>query len=197
MICMIFPKDPKQLRKFVIEERKKKSEEERIISFQKILSNLYSLPEFQSATHILGYFGLTSSGEFDTRPLLNRILASEKHLYLPKCALDQIHLDLFQVHNLQTGIEKGAYSIMEPVSNPKNEANSDQMDVILVPGSVFDVFGHRYGFGKGYYDSLLRNYAGCKIAFSYSFAVMNFPLIVHSKDIPMSIIITPEEIFRL
>ncbi len=194
---MEFSRDPKLLRKQILQQRKLISLETRKDAFLKIIYLLHRIPEYQQASSILGYYGKTSSGEFDTSALLEEISRSRKLLYLPRCAADQIQLDLFQIQNFKLDMEMGAYQIMEPIINEKNKGSVADIDVILVPGSVFDREGRRYGYGAGYYDSLLASFSGVKIAFALPFTVMNFPLIVHPQDVPVDIIITPDEIINV
>jgi 5-formyltetrahydrofolate cyclo-ligase len=50
----------------------------------------------------------------------------------------------------------GTYGILEPSGSNGNEVESAALDLIIVPGVVFDRRGNRIGHGKGYYDQLLR-----------------------------------------
>jgi 5-formyltetrahydrofolate cyclo-ligase len=61
---------------------------------------------------------------------------------------------------------KGAFSVREPDGGVV--AQLCDIDIILVPGIVFDRAGHRIGFGKGCYDKLLTDFKGIKIGFCYS-----------------------------
>ena len=66
-----------------------------------------------------------------------------------------------------------------------------QIDVVLVPGLVFDSSGHRLGYGKGYYDrflSLLYPHTFiCGVCYDFQVADNVFP---HPGDIPMHCIVT-------
>ena len=70
------------------------------------------------------------------------------------------------------------------------------MDLIIVPGIVFDVKGNRLGFGKGYYDRFLSpsaNFKAVKIGLAYEFQVV--PKIdAQPHDITMDYIITEKRI---
>ena len=193
---MVLPRDPKILRKLILQKRKEIPLEVRNQKFLEIISHLNNLPEYQKATSVLGYFGKISSGEFDTTDFLKEILISNKHLYLPRCAENKIQLDLYRIYNLEQDVEEGAYQIMEPIINRKNYVSIADLDLVIVPGSVFDREGRRYGYGAGYYDSLLTSYSGVKIAFALTCTVMDFALQVHPKDISVDILITPDEIIR-
>ncbi len=50
----------------------------------------------------------------------------------------------------------------------------DKIDLIVVPGVVFDVTGNRIGYGKGYYDRSLRKYKDVyKIGLAFDFQMVN------------------------
>ena len=160
------------------------------------MASFLQLPEYSQAQHILAYYGKTSSGEFDTVSLLNQILVDKKQLYLPKCASDGVHLDLYEIQDVVFDVKIGAYDIMEPLENLRTQTSLAVIDLIIVPGSVFDLWGNRYGYGAGFYDSLLANYQNIKVAFAHDFAVMQFQLKTHSRDIPMDIILTESRILQ-
>jgi len=160
------------------------------------VASFLKLAEYKKAQHILAYYGKTSSGEFNTVPLLNRILEDKKQLYLPKCASDGVHLDLYEISDVVSDVRLGAYDIMEPRENLNTSTPLALIDLVIVPGSVFDAWGSRYGYGAGFYDTLLAKFHKPKIAFAPDLSVMPFHLKTHPKDIPMSIIITETRIFN-
>ncbi|MHA1720745.1 MAG: 5-formyltetrahydrofolate cyclo-ligase [Promethearchaeota archaeon] len=191
-----FPRDPITLRKFILEKRKRISIKEREVQFKKILNQFYNLPEYQNSNHILGYFGISRNAEFDTLPLLQKILDDKKHLYLTRCVPNQIQLEIYEISNPLSDLEEGQFKIMEPKRNLKKLHNLEKLDIIIVPGLVFDRWGMRYGYGMGYYDSLLGNSmlkTTLKIAFAFSFAVMDFRLKSHDLDVPVDMIITENQ----
>ncbi|MHA1520756.1 MAG: 5-formyltetrahydrofolate cyclo-ligase [Promethearchaeota archaeon] len=190
-----YPRDPKQLRKLVLKKRNLVALDIRASHFQEILKKFLQLPEYTQASHIIGYYGKTSSGEFDTLPLLHHILSEKKTLLLPRCHESEITLDIYKVLDLQSDVELGAYSIHEPKRSCPLVIPPDN-SLILVPGSVFDPFGARYGYGAGFYDNFLKNRTIIKIAFAMDCCVMDFPLNTHSKDIFMDIIITETRVYR-
>ncbi len=48
----------------------------------------------------------------------------------------------------------GTYGIPEPTSSVC--VDMGEVDLVLVPGIAFDRYGHRLGYGKGFYDRLIR-----------------------------------------
>jgi len=190
--------DPILLRQDIKKRRLQIPVTERARAFESILSVLFALPEYKNAKSIAAYYGKTSAGEFDTVPLLNRILYDKKKLALPRVDTQTNHLILFQITDLETDLESGVFGLIEPKNNAAHILDINQFDLILVPGLVFDQFGNRYGYGKGYYDKLLATKsAHCiKIAFVLDELVQTVEISHTSKDIPMDLIITETRIIK-
>ena len=190
------PRDPVALRKYILEMRKNLSESEREILFNKILNQFYNLSEYKKAKHILAYYGISRNAEFNTLGLMEKILNDRKHLYLTRCVPNQIQLEIYEILDPINDLEPGQFKIMEPKFNLKKIDSLESLDIIIVPGLVFDHLGTRYGYGKGYYDSLLGNPSlkhALKVSFAPSFSIMNFQLKSHKLDVPMDMIITENE----
>ena len=83
--------------------------------------------------------------------------------------------------------EKGAFNVNEPQNGTKVEPCD--IDVILVPGIVFDHKGTRIGFGKGCYDRLLKDTDAIKVGFCYDFQICdNIP--AEKYDVNMDFLVT-------
>ena len=85
--------------------------------------------------------------------------------------------------------------IYHPAKKP--EYNSSEIDLVIVPGVVFDVKMARYGRGLGYYDRFLSRLSDVKvIALAYDFQVSKKELKLDEWDIKMDYIITEKRIIQ-
>lgn len=84
---------------------------------------------------------------------INRQLAREGRLVLPR--VDGEELLLCQVANPDSDLKVSQWGIAEPDPSRSSCIAASEVAVALVPGLVFDRFGHRLGYGRGYYDRLL------------------------------------------
>ena len=85
--------------------------------------------------------------------------------------------------------------VYHPAKKP--EYNSSDIDLVIVPGVVFDVKMARYGRGLGYYDRFLSKLPNVKvIALAYDFQVSKRELKLDDWDIKMDYIITEKRVIQ-
>jgi 5-formyltetrahydrofolate cyclo-ligase len=155
-----------------------------------IRDSLKRLPEFKKAQKILFYMPV--HGEVDLSPI-QRLYRKVKKFILPRVK-DETTLHLYYIDCLED-VEKGSFKILEPKLHLKKAAPA-QIDLVLVPGVVFSKDGHRIGYGKGFYDRLLKQVKCPKIGIAYDFQIVeNIPAETH--DTPMDMIITDKRSMRM
>jgi 5-formyltetrahydrofolate cyclo-ligase len=86
--------------------------------------------------------------------LLNNRLISEKRLLLPR--LEKDLLVPYQIFDLTT-LARSPLGYLEPNPNFASKIELSDIQLILVPGLVFDIENFRLGYGKGHYDRLLKD----------------------------------------
>jgi 5-formyltetrahydrofolate cyclo-ligase len=84
---------------------------------------------------------------------------------------------------------------MEPKHDILNKANIEDIDLIIVPGVVFDEHCNRIGFGAGYYDRFLPKRAknSSTIGLAYDYQIIN-KIPTGDYDIPLDFIISEKRI---
>ena len=97
--------------------------------------------------------------------------------------------------NFYNPLNKGSFrenkfSIIEPDPSQSKKVDLKEIQVFLVPGSVFDREGGRIGKGKAYYDHILPKTSALKIGVAWSFQCHSSPLSLESHDIFMDFIVT-------
>jgi len=176
------------IREELLLKRKGLSLREKSTKDRKISLGLMSLPEFERAGVILLYHAI--AGEPDLTPVFMRILREGRRLVLPK--VSGRDLELIAVEDLSS-LSRGAFGILQPQEGER--VSPMDLDVAVVPGIAFDRECYRLGFGKGYYDRLLKEVRAPKVGVAYSFQVLD-RVPRDEWDEPVSILITEEEVIR-
>jgi len=89
------------------------------------------------------------------------------------------------------------YGIRQPVINADNIVEKDDIDLVFVPGVVFDTNGYRIGYGKGYYDRWLKDMPFKKtVGLAYNFQIVN-KLPIRKYDLPVGFIFTEEVVIEV
>ncbi len=160
-----------------------------------IFGKISSLPEYQSAKTIALYYNLPS--EVETISLINQALKEKKKVFLPT-VIDNTNMEFYQITNIYEITNKSTFGIYEPTPNKDKALDKSFLDLIIIPGVVFDISKNRIGFGKGYYDTYLSGTNNVfKIAICFEEQVIKDELIpTTSNDIKMDLIVTEENIYK-
>lgn len=162
------------------------SKEDRGIWSRMIREHVLSWEGFVRARTVMAYVSVGS--EVDTRPLLAHILKSGKRLALPRCEGQGI-MTARAVLDLDDLIP-GALNI--PAPGPYAAIlEKAGIDLILVPGLLFDGAGNRLGQGAGYYDRYLADYDGLTCALAYGAQVIG-RLETQPHDMPVRALATED-----
>ncbi len=175
-----------RLRKEILRKRIEYSD--RFDANKKIVERIRELEEFKKAKTVLLYYPI--KGEPDITPLFYEIKERKGRVAFPKIKGDEI--EAVEVNDLED-LRKGKFNIPEPAGGGK--ISPEELDIVFVPGIVFDMELYRIGFGKGFYDRFLKNVKCPKVGVAYSFQIVNsFP---HSPwDVPLDIIVTEKGVIR-
>ncbi len=153
----------------------------------RICERIVAMAEYLKAKRILCYAALPD--EVQTGGLLREILRSGRSLYLPRTRGS--NLEVAHV-TADTKLERGAYGVPEPVTDEL--ADISDVDLVLAPGVAFDREGNRLGYGKGYFDRLLKDCACPKVGLAYEMQMVDH-VPEHQGDVPMDKVVTEERIY--
>lgn len=150
-----------------------------------VFARVSALGAYQRARTVMAY--AAARGELPLGRVFADALAAGKTLVLPRCAGEGV----MHGHRVDAPdrLVKGAYGILEPGADcPRVEPA--EIDLILVPGTAFDVRGHRIGQGGGYYDRYLNRTQAVRVGVCHDFALLSVvPSEAH--DARMDIVVTP------
>lgn len=151
-----------------------------------IMEKLLSLSQFQKAQVVAFY--LSKSDEVQTENAIKKIL-EEKTILVP-VTKNEIKLVKFTSFS---DLEPALFSVPEPKTK---RYSNQQPDVIVIPGLAFDKHGNRLGYGKGYYDTLLKNLKSIKVGVCFDFQLINnVPSYEHDQKVDT--IITEKRILNV
>ncbi|KKE80152.1 5-formyltetrahydrofolate cyclo-ligase [Oceanobacillus caeni] len=174
-----------ELRKKTITKLKSLSKDERLEIEQKLRNKLVDSDLWKRAKTI----GITISQgfEWDTTPIIKKAWDEGKAVCVPKCLPDK-EMVFYIIHDFHL-LEKGLYDIPEPNPEKATKVKKQDMDLLIVPGVVFDHNGYRIGFGGGYYDRFLVDFPNETISLASHFQVIE-QLPIDSHDLPVTCIVT-------
>ncbi|HCC55116.1 MAG TPA: 5-formyltetrahydrofolate cyclo-ligase [Desulfobulbaceae bacterium] len=130
------------------------SVEERQLKSRFITDRLLALPEFAGARNILTYVSFRS--EVETLPLIAHCLQKGITVSVPLTLVTEHRLLAYAITDPGRDLAPGYCGILEPLPTlPLLDPVS--IELVVMPGSVFDMRGGRLGYGGGYYDRFLQN----------------------------------------
>ena len=179
----------KEMRKQILEKRNSLTKEEIKEKSKLIEEKLFSLPEYKKAKTVS--FFVSFGSEVDTHDMIKEAL-KEKEVCVPVVQGDYIALS--KINGLGDLDKEGKYGILEPSSII--EVDKEMVDLIIVPGVAFDKKGYRIGYGKGYYDNLLRDYKGNTIGLCFALQMIG-KVPVKEHDVRVKKVITEKEIIYI
>ena len=163
------------VRKWAISKRK---ELDMNVISSVLADKLTKMEEYKKAKNIMIFYPLKN--EVDLRILLKD---KTKKFYLPKINGENLLCCPYEEDG-ETCMS--CFNTCEPISEP---CSKSCIDVVIVPALAVDINGFRIGYGKGFYDRFLKNYAGLKVVCIPSKLIVKtvFP---EKHDIRMDFVIT-------
>jgi len=135
---------------------------------------LASMKEFIDAKTVMAYMDFRN--EVPTGMIIESIRSSGKKLVLPLTDknFNIIPYEIPEEGTLTDYLVTSAHGIAEPDPNLCREADPSSIDLIIIPGSAFDQYENRMGYGKGCYDRFLAALPSVpfKLALAYDFQVL-------------------------
>lgn len=131
---------------------------------------------------------ISNKPEVDTTPLIEALWKLGKRVAVPKCNAKTKDMYFYVFQNFSE-LEMVYMHLREPIPALTEHVEAADIDVMIVPGVVFDESGYRIGYGGGFYDRYLTNYNGELIVLAFDEQVIsNVP--TESHDLPVNLIIT-------
>ncbi|WP_370642262.1 5-formyltetrahydrofolate cyclo-ligase [Virgibacillus salidurans] len=185
--------DKLQLRKSAIEKLKNIPEKTKQTIEKQLIDHLVNSTLWKEADTV----GITMSQgfEWDTTAIIEAAWKQNKIVCVPKCIPQEKKLTFYQLDSYDQ-LEVVYYNLMEPKPNETREIDKAAIDLLIVPGLLFDKGGFRIGFGGGYYDRFLMDYPNETVSLLHgSQLVEKIPR--EEFDLPVKHLITEDGIDEL
>ncbi len=159
---------------------------------KKIIESLMDLEYYKSANTIMCYISFGS--EINTHDFIKTSIMSGKRIAVPvtfhepRVMKPSLLLDFDE-------LELGYYNILTPKKEFIRYIDPKEIDLVIVPGAVFDRRGYRIGYGGGYYDRFLANdidKSTKRISLAFDLQIVD-EVPKEDHDIPVDMIITEKE----
>ncbi len=141
------------LRQEMLTRRDKLTEQERHKKSRALTERLCSFERYRQARSILFFVSFRS--EVDTLFLMSEALMRDVQVAVPLTLTKEKELQAFAIKDLAKDLVPGYQGIFEPDPERCALVKPSVLDLVVVPGSVFDHQGGRMGYGGGYYDRFL------------------------------------------
>ena len=176
-------KEQASMRAIVEQRRRLMSAQEVAEQSALIIAQIEQMSAFREAQTVMLYYPIHN--EVDLRPLLTKY-ADQKTFLLPVTHRHSMEVRPYDGEDM---MRKGRLGVPEP----QTETYNGPIDLILVPGVVFDQHRHRIGRGGGYYDKFLAQHLSAKkVGVCYTFQLKKHDIPHLWKDLKMDRVVTPQ-----
>ncbi|GEM00483.1 5-formyltetrahydrofolate cyclo-ligase [Halolactibacillus halophilus] len=154
---------------------------EKVLYQQFIETDLYKNSEIIGVT-------VSHAHEWDTRNIIKRAISDGKRVCVPLCLTETKTLDFYYLTSFDQ-LSVGHFHLLEPNPAVMNKTELSAIDLLIVPGVVFDNAHYRIGHGGGYYDRLLEKFSGRTLSLLHeSQYIDRIPVEIHDQPVERLII---------
>ncbi|RWZ60073.1 5-formyltetrahydrofolate cyclo-ligase [Halobacillus fulvus] len=174
------------LRKKAMNTLKALTSDERLSIEQGIYNHLFNSAYWKNAKTI----GVTVSRgfEWETRPIIEKGWQENKTIVVPKCMPETKGMQFYILTSFDQ-LESVYFGLQEPDPELTLPVGKHTIDLLLVPGLLYNLEGFRIGFGGGFYDRFLTDYEGTSMLVA-SVMQQHEPLPVESFDQKVDFLLT-------
>lgn len=187
--------DKKILRREILAKRAKLGTDGNISLSEDIVNKLVESEFYQNARTIMTFISFGS--EIDTHEFIKKGIADGKNISVPVTFHEGRIMKPSIIKSFDE-LEPGYFNILTPKQEFIRYIDPLEIDLIIVPGAVFDRSGYRVGYGGGYYDRFLSNEIRSdipKVGIAFDLQVVD-SVPKENHDIPVDYIITEIEIIK-
>ncbi|WP_340001904.1 5-formyltetrahydrofolate cyclo-ligase [Oceanobacillus sp. FSL K6-0127] len=184
--------DKTKLRKEAIDRLKKIAMHEKKKIEDQLKERLLSSELWKNANTI----GMTIAQDFEwaTGSIIEAGWKQNKRIVVPKCIPVDKQLHFYAINTFNQ-LESVYFDLLEPIPDRKRFVAKKDIDLLIVPGILFDKHGYRIGFGGGYYDRFLVDFNQKTVSLcSDEQLVDHIPKEKH--DLPVQYVITANKIIH-
>jgi len=181
----------RDVRRSVLAARDALGEAERVARSEAIHGGFLALPEVRGAGLVMAFWSFGS--EVATPPLLEALHARGVRICLPRIEDGDLVAVAYEPGD---PLRETSFGAREPAAG--TILAPEMLDRVVTPGVAFDRFGHRIGYGGGFYDRFLRRTrrGAARIAIAFDLQVLPQELPVGSFDLGVDVIVTETETIR-
>jgi len=160
---------------------------------EKIINHLINSPFYENSNTIMCF--ISFGNEVHTHEFIKNSIIQGKKLVVPITKPKTKELMPSYIKDFNE-LELGHYNILTPRKEFIRPIKAEKIDLIIVPGVVFDRQGYRIGYGGGYYDRFLSTLLEVdKISIAFDLQVVD-KVPREDFDIAVDYIFTEKEIVQ-
>lgn len=178
-------------------------EERRRAADEAIARNLAGIEEYRQAQVVFAYY--STSIEVDTHGIIRAALRAGKRIALPRCVPRTRTMRWHLVGRIADldDLERSVFGIDEPRDDPSTAVDPSTLEgahaLALAPALAFDERGYRLGYGGGFYDEFLAEFAGTSAGLCRDACLLEdlkAKGAVEPHDRPVNLVVTESRIAR-
>lgn len=185
----------KEIRKKILELKDKLPIETIQDKSNTIFNQLNRTEFYTKANNVMLYVSFGS--EVMTRPIIDDLLNKGKRVFIPVTVPETKALVVSELKNYDNDLVVGHFGVMEPKEEALRPVDPNILDLVIVPGVVFDIEGYRIGYGGGYYDRFIPRLSNKTITISLAFHMQLIDTVPTSEyDKAVDYIITEKQFIK-
>lgn len=175
-----------QYRHNALKKLKSIKKDRKVMIENQIMKHLLMTTYWKTA-QIIG-ISISLDYEWNTEPIIRAAWHDGKTVAIPKTFPKNHELKFYEFYSYDT-LENVYHELLEPNPDQARLIKKSMIDLLIVPGLLFDASGYRIGFGGGYYDRFLDNFPNETVSLTgHDLLVDQLP--VDSFDIPVHHLLT-------